>query len=65
MTAASYPTAPAAATHACQASSPIAAVATTMLRLGAADAPVSADQVREWSDTLLQEPYIQPPVCWE
>lgn len=36
-----------------------------MRRLGAAGAPISADQVREWSDTLLQELYSQPPVRWE
>jgi len=65
MTVASFPTTPATAADACQASSPVAAVVTTMRRLGAAGAPISADQVREWSDTLLQELYSQPPVRWE
>ncbi|WP_416058443.1 hypothetical protein [Stenotrophomonas maltophilia] len=65
MTAASLPTTPAAAADASQASSPVAAVITTMRRLGAAGAPISADQVREWGDTLLQELYSQPPVRWE
>ncbi len=65
MTATQFPATPAAAADACQASSPVAAVVATMRRLGAAGTPISADQVREWSDTLLQELYSQPPVRWE
>ena len=65
MTAASYPTSPAATVDASQASSPVAAVIAIMRRLGAAGAPVSADQVRVWGDTLLQQLYSQPPVRWE
>lgn len=59
------PVSPAAIVEATKASSPVAAVVTAMRRLGAAGAPISADQVREWSDTLLQELYSQPPVRWE
>ncbi|MCU1038764.1 hypothetical protein JAK72_11285 [Stenotrophomonas maltophilia] len=59
------PVSPATVVEATKASSPVAAVVTTMRRLGAAGAPISADQVREWSDTLLQELYSQPPVRWE
>ena len=58
------PASPATVAEATKASSPVAAVVTTMRRLGAAGAPISADQVREWSDTLLQELYSQPPVRW-
>lgn len=65
MTATQFPTTPVAAADACQASSPVAAVVATMRRLGAAGAPIAADQVREWGDTLLQELYSQPPVRWE
>lgn len=59
------PVSPATVVEATKASSPVAAVVTTMRRLGTAGAPISADQVREWSDTLLQERYSQPPVRWE
>ncbi|MDT3432304.1 hypothetical protein ROV94_15660 [Stenotrophomonas maltophilia] len=59
------PVSPATVVEATKASSRVAAVVTTMLRLGAAGAPISADQVREWGKTLLQELYSQPPVRWE
>ncbi|MEN5419035.1 hypothetical protein ABE543_07025 [Stenotrophomonas sp. TWI169] len=59
------PASPATVVEATKASSPVAAVVTTMRRLGASGAPISADKVREWSDTLLQELYSQPPVRWE
>ncbi|WP_414606319.1 hypothetical protein [Stenotrophomonas pavanii] len=59
------PVSPATVVEATKASSPVAAVVTIMRRLGAAGAPISADQVREWSETLLQELYSQPPVRWE
>lgn len=65
MTAASFPTTPTEAARACQASSPVAAVVAAMRRLGAAGGSVSADQFREWGDTLLQELYAQSPVRWE
>jgi len=47
------------------ASSPVAAVVATMRKMGATGVLVSADQVREWGDTLLKELYSQPPVRWE
>jgi len=59
------PASPATVAEATKASSRVAAVVTTMRRLGAAGAPIPADQVREWSITLLQELYSQPPVRWE
>lgn len=39
--------------YSCHASSPVAAVVTTMRRLGAAGAPISADLLRQSSDALL------------
>lgn len=59
------PVSPDSAVEATKASSPVAAVIATMRRLGAAGAPIPAAQVREWSATLLQELYSQPPVRWE